>query len=810
MPTNIAVGSGPVSITVGDFNGDGKPDLAAANYVGNTVSILLGDGAGSFGAATHLPVGGQPFSVAVGDFNRDGKLDLAVGVVTNTAQSDSVSIFLGDGTGSFGAATNFAVVLPVSVAVGDFNGDGKLDLAVVNNLNNGTVSILIGNGDGTFGTATSFAVGEAPFSVATGDFNRDGKLDLAVANQNTNNVSILLGNGTGFFSGPTNFAVGFYPRSVAIGDFNRDGKPDLAVANSNCCIVSILSGDGTGSFGSATNLVLGGQPFYVAVGDFNRDGKPDLAVLNGAGITVSVLFNSKTTTENQPPIAYDQSAATPENTEMAITLSATDVDSASLTFAIVSAPTHGTLSGIAILGCTPSGGGSTCSAKVTYTPNLNYNGQDTFTFTANDGVLDSNVATVSITVRATFNLSVDKAGSGRGLVISYPAGISCGATCSAPFNSGTVVTLRAFPRLGSEIAGFSGGCVSTTPTTCKTILNRNRTVTATFISVPTFTFSVSSDGTGGGTVTSSPAGINCGTTCTAIYNSGTIVTLSAAPDSSSILSGWSGACTGTGACTVTMDADKSVTATFTHVTQPDLIMTDITSNAATVNQGASLSVTDTVSNLGTASGAFRIAYHLSTDAIYGNGDDLAISTVRVVTSLAKGASSTGTTGLLIPSATPPGVYYVCARADSLKQVAEADEGNNTLCSSTQVTVPPPDLIVSSISTGATTVAKGHSFSISFTIENLGGSKAGGFLTGFHLSTDANYGGGDDIPVNQKLSLPSLGMGGSYGNGAFGLVVPSSTPQGTYFVCGMTDMNNTVAESEEGNNANCTGMAITVP
>jgi hypothetical protein len=105
------------------------------------------------------------------------------------------------------------------------------------------------------------------------------------------------------------------------------------------------------------------------------------------------------------------------------------------------------------------------------------------------------------------------------------------------------------------------------------------------------------------------------------------------------------------------------------------------------------------------------------------------------------------------------------------------------------------------------VAKGHSISVSFKIMNQGGSQAGGFVTGFQLSATANYGGG--IPIGQTVSLPSLGVGASYSNGTFGLVVPSTTPPGNYYVCGMTDTGSTVGESNEGNNTRCTTTTITV-
>ncbi|HXU38060.1 MAG TPA: FG-GAP-like repeat-containing protein [Blastocatellia bacterium] len=288
--TDFGTGFGPASVAVGDFNDDGKLDLAAANFDGNTVSILLGTGPGSFGAKTDFGTGAGPASAAVGDFNDDGKLDLAVA----NHDSDTVSILLGTGAGSFGAKTDFATgSAPRSEAVGDFNGDGKLDLAVANQSGD-TVSILLGTGTGSFGAKTDFGTGISPFSVAVSDFNGDGRLDLAVANLNSNNVSILLGTGTGSFGPKADFATGSLPRSVAAGDFNGDGKLDLAIADQNSSAVSILLGTGTGSLGPKTDFGTGSSPASVAVGDFNSDGKLDLAVANLNSNTVSILLGTGT------------------------------------------------------------------------------------------------------------------------------------------------------------------------------------------------------------------------------------------------------------------------------------------------------------------------------------------------------------------------------------------------------------------------------------------------------------------------------------------------------------------------------------
>jgi subtilase family serine protease len=253
------------------------------------------------------------------------------------------------------------------------------------------------------------------------------------------------------------------------------------------------------------------------------------------------------------------------------------------------------------------------------------------------------------------------------------------------------------------------------------------------------------------------------------------------------------------------------TGTAIQVSGSDLIMTAVTPNAATVNQGKTLSVTNSAKNQGLLSaGAFRVGFHLSTNTTYGDGDDVVIATTRSVTSLAAGATSSATTSLAIPSSTPPGDYYVCAMADSLLQVAELDEANNVLCSAGTVSVPPPDLIMSAVTTTATTVASGANFSLSNTAKNQGGSLAGSFAIGFHLSADTSYGGGDDVTITQTRSVASLAINATSAASTT-LTVPPSTPSGTYHVCANADDADAVAEGAgEGNNFKCTTNTITVP
>ncbi|WP_353929307.1 cadherin-like domain-containing protein [Okeanomitos corallinicola TIOX110] len=372
--TTFAAGGIPTSVTVGDFNSDGKVDLALATYssifneetfdetiVGN-VSVLLGNGDGSFGTATtFFTVNSDPSSLAIGDFNGDGKAD-----VVTTNNSDNVSVLLGNGDGSFGAATNFAVGdAPISVAIGDFNGDGKADLATANILSS-DVSVLLGNGDGSFGTATNFAVDSSPRSLAIGDFNGDGKADVVTVNQGSNTVSVLLGNGDGSFGTATNFAVGSLPLSVVVGDFNGDGKVDIVTGNNETEDVSVLLGNGDGSFGTATNFAMNSDLRSMAIGDFNGDGKADLVAGNNPN--VSVLLNTT------PKVTLSDTA---EDTAIIINTSDlligfSDVDAGDI---------------LTVANLTADNGAlvNNNDGTYTFTPTANFNGIVTLTYDVTDG-----------------------------------------------------------------------------------------------------------------------------------------------------------------------------------------------------------------------------------------------------------------------------------------------------------------------------------------------------------------------------------------------------------------------------------------
>ncbi len=278
------------SIASADFNGDGRPDIVTTNYDPETasgdVTVLLGLGDGTFQSAVHYAAGDRPFAVVTGDFNGDGRPDIAV----VNQFSNNVSIFLNNGDGTFQAAVNYHVgAAPDAIAVGDFNGDHHLDLAVANSGSN-DVTILLGDGHGAFqAMATTLTVGTSPSGIVVGDFG-NGHDDIATSNSGSGDVSVLMNLGGGAFAPATNLTASSGPSSIAIGDFNGDGVKDLAVSNALSDTITVFIGQGGGAFAAGVSYAVGHNPQSLVAADLNGDGRTDLACVNFIGRDVSVLL----------------------------------------------------------------------------------------------------------------------------------------------------------------------------------------------------------------------------------------------------------------------------------------------------------------------------------------------------------------------------------------------------------------------------------------------------------------------------------------------------------------------------------------
>lgn len=291
--------SQPEQVVAGNLGQISIPSLVIALPNANKVGILLGNSDDAFEPPVYKDVGTFPRSLTLADFNSDGNLDIA----TANRASNTISMLFGNSDRTFQNAFTISNTLsssPEFIVSGDFNADGKADLATCNSgaPDRNKVNVLFGNGNGTFQPISVYTVGTNPTFMTTGDLNLDGKLDLAVSSTDDNKVSVLLNNGSGVFQAASHYTVGSHPNAIAPFDFNLDGKTDLAVTNGESKTFSVLLNNGEGTFRNPLSFTVGQGPIGIAVGDFNFDNKADVVTANHDDGTISIRLN----TTSLPPV----------------------------------------------------------------------------------------------------------------------------------------------------------------------------------------------------------------------------------------------------------------------------------------------------------------------------------------------------------------------------------------------------------------------------------------------------------------------------------------------------------------------------
>ncbi len=295
---SFIVGTDAASTMIGDFNNDGKQDIAVMSSNDHNINILIGNGNGTFLAAisTAAPTGG--FVIRTGDLNGDGNLDIVVPDAAGAGGTGAVVVYLGNGDGRFKAPVSYSGgtgYLNDAMTLVDVNNDGRLDAVTVSTSNN-AIGILLGNANGSFSSRVTYAAAGSPTNVTFGDLNGDGNIDIITADYNQNALSVFLGNGNGSFSARTSYAASAQNYYVSAADLNGDGRADLLSIDRTTNRVSVFINNGNGTFRARVSYQVEGTNTSVLAGDFNNDGVNDIFVFGNAGATASLLLGNGTTT----------------------------------------------------------------------------------------------------------------------------------------------------------------------------------------------------------------------------------------------------------------------------------------------------------------------------------------------------------------------------------------------------------------------------------------------------------------------------------------------------------------------------------
>jgi hypothetical protein len=442
--TKPAVGSQPFNLATADLNADGKADIVTPNVGGNNVSVLLGNGDGTF--ATRVNYSSLAVdAVALGDFNGDGKPDLAI------AASD-LKVRMNNGSGAFGNAASYPTPsYATGVAVGDFNGDGKLDL-VTSNFNTGDASVFLNNGTGTFATAVTYPAHTSPYAIAVGDVTGDGKLDLVVANRDSNDVSLIRGIGNGTFGATSNYPAGTAPFGITTGDFNNDGRADVAVANHDSADVSVLISAGA-TLGSAASYNPGVNVYNIITADFDADGKVDIGTVSVDSNRAYILLGTGTGTFGTPSSYFTSGSSNPNGIGAADYNNDGRLDfaTANYTAGNVSIFLNTCVPPPTITDVSPVSGPATGGQAVTITGTL-LTGATSVKFGATNGTITNNTAT-SITVTSPAH-----AVGAVNVVVTTPGGT---ATATNAYTYLAVPTITTVAPTAGPIAGGQTGVVIT-------------------------------------------------------------------------------------------------------------------------------------------------------------------------------------------------------------------------------------------------------------------------------------------------------------------------------------------------------------